>query len=205
MLEHSSNRPSRLRPAHTLPADVRSVQSDCTWHPVLDTDRQGRATLSTQLVLTDVENRAVRARFLSYATARLRSSRRFVHAAQAQVLDHHRAVIVGVVMREDVQYVRALPSHLRCNSSAMDGRKKQLQQVEVESLGERCPSSRAWLEHVLGGEAAHKLGDRVTRRVQGSGLRQRKTLEAFDWDFPHSLDKTLILELARLGLHTSTR
>ena len=31
-----------------------------------------------------------------------------------------------------------------------------------------------------------------------SGLRERKTLEAFDWNFQPTLDKALILELARL-------
>ena len=56
----------------------------------------------------------------------------------------------------------------------------------------------AWLEHVLAGEAGNKLEQRITRRVQVSGLMERKTLEAFNWDFQPSLDKTLILELARL-------
>lgn len=74
---------------------------------------------------------------------------------------------------------------------------RELDNLLAWAVKER-PDSATWLEHVLGGEASHKLEDRITRRVQGSGLKERKTLEAFDWDFQPSLDKTLILELARL-------
>jgi len=51
---------------------------------------------------------------------------------------------------------------------------------------------------VLGAEAAHKLQDRVERRIGQSGLPERKTLEAFEWAFQPGLDKSLVLELARL-------
>src|SRR5262249_47520406 len=51
------------------------------------------------------------------------------------------------------------------------------------------PGATALLEHVLGAEAAHKLEQRVSRRIDTSGLVERKTLEAFDWDFQASLDK----------------
>ena len=60
------------------------------------------------------------------------------------------------------------------------------------------PGATALLEHVLGIEAAHKLERRIERRVVTSGLVERKTLEAFDWDFQPRLDKALVLELARL-------
>ncbi len=60
------------------------------------------------------------------------------------------------------------------------------------------PGATALLEHVLGIEAAHKLERRIERRVVTSGLVERKTLEAFDWDFQPGLDKALVLELARL-------
>lgn len=60
------------------------------------------------------------------------------------------------------------------------------------------PGATALLEHILGTEAAHKLEQRVARRIDTSGLVERKTLEAFDWDFQASLDKDLVLELARL-------
>ena len=56
----------------------------------------------------------------------------------------------------------------------------------------------ALLEHVLGDEAAYKLERRITRRVDDSGLKEKKTLEAFDFDFQPSLDKATVLELARL-------
>jgi DNA replication protein DnaC len=60
------------------------------------------------------------------------------------------------------------------------------------------PGATALIEHVLGLEAAHKLEQRIARRVEVSGLVERKTLEAFEWDFQPSLDKPLVLELARL-------
>lgn len=60
------------------------------------------------------------------------------------------------------------------------------------------PGTTALLEHILGAEAAHKLEQRITRRIDTSGLAERKTLEAFDWAFQPGLDKALVLELARL-------
>jgi DNA replication protein DnaC len=60
------------------------------------------------------------------------------------------------------------------------------------------PGHTAWLEHVLAGEVDHKSAARIARRIQNSGLVEHKTLEAFDWDFQPSLDKALVLELARL-------
>lgn len=60
------------------------------------------------------------------------------------------------------------------------------------------PGPTALLERVLGAEAARKLEHRIDRRVRTSGLVERKTLEAFDWDFQPTLDKSLVLELARL-------
>ncbi len=60
------------------------------------------------------------------------------------------------------------------------------------------PGATALFEHVLGLEAAHKLEQRITRRIDTSGLVERKALEAFDWEFQPTLDKALVLELARL-------
>ena len=60
------------------------------------------------------------------------------------------------------------------------------------------PGHTAWLEHVLAGEVDHKSEARIARRIRTSGLVEHKTLEAFDWDFQPSLDKALVLELARL-------
>ncbi|HEY4055306.1 MAG TPA: IS21-like element helper ATPase IstB [Kofleriaceae bacterium] len=60
------------------------------------------------------------------------------------------------------------------------------------------PGATALLEHVLGIEAAHKLEQRIARRIENSGLVEKKTLEAFEWAFQPKLDKALALELARL-------
>ncbi len=60
------------------------------------------------------------------------------------------------------------------------------------------PGHTALLEHVFATEAAHKLEHRIARRFVSSGLREKKTLEAFDFAFQPSLDKSLVLELARL-------
>ena len=60
------------------------------------------------------------------------------------------------------------------------------------------PGATALLEHVLGLEAQDKLEKRITRRVETSGLVERKLLEAFDWNFQPTLDKSLVTELARL-------
>ncbi len=54
------------------------------------------------------------------------------------------------------------------------------------------------LEHVLGAEVGSKLEGRITRRITTSGLREQKTLEAFDWNFQPELDKAFVLELSRL-------
>jgi DNA replication protein DnaC len=60
------------------------------------------------------------------------------------------------------------------------------------------PGHTALLEHVLGAEVDRKSAARLDRRIRVSGLVERKTLEAFDWDFQPTLDKPLVLELARL-------
>jgi DNA replication protein DnaC len=44
-----------------------------------------------------------------------------------------------------------------------------------------------------------KLDGRIARRIATSGLRELKTLEAFDWNFQPTLDKAFILELDRLA------
>jgi DNA replication protein DnaC len=60
------------------------------------------------------------------------------------------------------------------------------------------PDYTTLLEHVLSAEVDHKSATRIERRILLSGLPERKTLEAFDWDFQPSLDKALVLELGRL-------
>lgn len=62
---------------------------------------------------------------------------------------------------------------------------------------ESAPPS-ALLERIFAEEATLRREKRIERRVALSGLKERKTLEAFDWLFQPNLDKALILELARL-------
>ena len=52
---------------------------------------------------------------------------------------------------------------------------------------------------MLSAEAAFKQERRIERRIQTSGLRERKTLGAFDWAFQPTLDKSFVLELSGLG------
>src|SRR5687767_1052240 len=61
------------------------------------------------------------------------------------------------------------------------------------------PSPLVLFEHVLGEEAARRRQNRFDRRFTKSGLKEKKTLEAFDWAFQPKLDKSSVLELARLG------
>lgn len=56
----------------------------------------------------------------------------------------------------------------------------------------------AVLERVLGEEAALRRESSFARRLARSGLKERKTLEAFDFDFQPKLDKRVVLQLARL-------
>jgi DNA replication protein DnaC len=70
---------------------------------------------------------------------------------------------------------------------------------EIIALAAREPlGPTALLESVLGEEAARKLEQRIARRFACSGLKEKKTLEAFEFPFQPSLDRGLILELAAL-------
>lgn len=60
------------------------------------------------------------------------------------------------------------------------------------------PTAAALLEHVLGAEVDKKHDKRVDDRIHRSGLHEKKTLEAFDWNFQPRLDKSLVVELGRL-------
>jgi DNA replication protein DnaC len=60
------------------------------------------------------------------------------------------------------------------------------------------PGYTALLEHVLSLEVDHKSESRIAHRIQSSGLLERKTLEAFDWDFQPTIDKPFFIELGRL-------
>ena len=86
---------------------------------------------------------------------------------------------------------------------------RHLEVLGLTHTGERLEEHLAWatkekpapgslLEHVLGEEAAFKLERRIERRIDLSGLPERKTLEAFDWAFQPGLDKAFLLDLAGL-------
>jgi hypothetical protein len=60
------------------------------------------------------------------------------------------------------------------------------------------PGATALFEHVLAAEVGAKLEQRINYRVLSSGLKERKTLEAFDFDFQPKLDRATVVELARL-------
>lgn len=60
------------------------------------------------------------------------------------------------------------------------------------------PAAGALLDRVFGTEAAYKLERRIQRRIDQSGLPERKTLEAFNFPFQPNLDKALVMEIAGL-------
>ncbi len=60
------------------------------------------------------------------------------------------------------------------------------------------PTHSEFLDRIVAEQVAVKLERRIERRFTASGLRERKTLEAFDWDFQPSLDRAVVLEIARL-------
>jgi DNA replication protein DnaC len=60
------------------------------------------------------------------------------------------------------------------------------------------PSYLQIFEQVLGDAAGRRREQRVEYRIAGSGLKVRKTLAAFNWDFQPSLDRALVEDLATL-------
>ena len=63
---------------------------------------------------------------------------------------------------------------------------------------ERKPSHAEFLERVLGEVAALKRERRIERRFEASGLKVKKTLEAFNFPFQPRLDRAAIENLATL-------
>jgi DNA replication protein DnaC len=61
------------------------------------------------------------------------------------------------------------------------------------------PSYLHLLERVLGDAASRKREQRIEYRFAKSGLRLRKTLAAFDWDFQPKLDRAVVEDLATFG------
>ena len=60
------------------------------------------------------------------------------------------------------------------------------------------PPAAELLDRVLGEQAAVRLERRIERRIALSGLRERKNLEGFDFNFQPGIDRAQILELSRL-------
>ena len=60
------------------------------------------------------------------------------------------------------------------------------------------PSALVLLERVFGEAAGRKREHRIERRIDSSGLRARKTLEAFNWAFQPKLDRAAVESIASL-------
>jgi DNA replication protein DnaC len=60
------------------------------------------------------------------------------------------------------------------------------------------PSPLALIARALGPDAERTVARAIDRRLDGSGLPDRPSLETFDWDFQPGLDKALVLQLADL-------
>lgn len=61
------------------------------------------------------------------------------------------------------------------------------------------PTPAKLLEHILGDLAARKIQRRITMRLNQSGLKDRKTLEGFDWTIQPKLDRVAVEEIAELN------
>jgi DNA replication protein DnaC len=86
---------------------------------------------------------------------------------------------------------------------------RHFDRLGLHELRERITEHLAWaqaqeadrltlLERVFGEAAGRKRERVIERRIKHSGLRARKTLEAFDWAFQPKLDRAFVLELASL-------
>ena len=60
------------------------------------------------------------------------------------------------------------------------------------------PSALAIIDRALGPDAERVVSRAIERRLDGSDLPDRPSLETFDWDFQPTLDKALVLQLADL-------
>jgi DNA replication protein DnaC len=93
---------------------------------------------------------------------------------------------------------------------ALRGRlRSHLVQLGLKDLDERLdahldvavkqrPSYLSLFEQVLAEAAARHRERRIERRIAASGLKVRKTLAAFDWDFQPKLDRAFVEDLATL-------
>jgi DNA replication protein DnaC len=100
-----------------------------------------------------------------------------------------------VVVPADDPVMAALRRHLEV--LGLPHTLAQLDEHLAWALREK-PAPSALLEHVLGAQAAVKREGRIARRVVASRLREHTTLESFDWAFQPTLDRGVVMELARL-------
>jgi DNA replication protein DnaC len=70
--------------------------------------------------------------------------------------------------------------------------------AHLDAAVKQRPSYLTLFARVLGETAAHQRERRIERRIAASGLKVRKTLAAFDWDFQPKLDRALVEDLATL-------
>jgi DNA replication protein DnaC len=91
--------------------------------------------------------------------------------------------------------------------------RRHLETLDLHQLLEKLEEHLAWaakekpsavelLDRVLGEQAILRRERRIERRITMSGLRERKNLESFDFNFQPSLDRGQVLELARLEFVT---
>ena len=99
------------------------------------------------------------------------------------------------VAADDEQIMQRLRQHLRF--LGLHHTEAGLDDCFAWARRER-PGYPAMLDYILGLEVDVKRDGRIERRIQTSGLKERKTLEAFNWDIQPKLDKELVLELGRL-------
>lgn len=87
--------------------------------------------------------------------------------------------------------------------------RRHLQLLDLEHFAQHLDEYLSWAAHerpspaeildrALGEQANVKRERRIERRIVMSGLRERKTLEAFDFNFQPKLDRALVVELANL-------
>lgn len=67
-------------------------------------------------------------------------------------------------------------------------------------MNEHKPSDLEAAERLLASAAALKRERSVEWRIQGSGLKVRKTMIGFDWDFQPTLDRRVVEDLFTLAL-----
>jgi DNA replication protein DnaC len=105
---------------------------------------------------------------------------------------------------------RSTKARPRGDGGALERLRDHLERLGLTELGDQLDAHLAWahehtpdplvlLERVFGDGAQRVRQRRVERRIDTSGLKLRKTLEAFDWAFQKNLNRALIENLATLA------